>query len=454
MKKRKINNFVMGLILLVICAFIVSFVLLIGCGTTNSSPAPTPATNYTLQGKVGTISSSGLGASAATTVTHIVAIGSNLEKYLATPEADGTFSLPIIKGYPYVLGFYNKTGTTITLIGYLKQADVNWHSLPIMNPSDSSTDLGTIEINSTSQEATPSINVTSLIGKMNMDLTTAQYYGTFDESLIVLTNLDVDGNGVFDFSENKAYMFHTYLGMGPGNSNPGEIAKMLNGNYNDTFKPKPAYYEMVFSCNVSDGQTNGTIMSLVGPKTFYSSTTNSSNTLTGTIDVSSYGWSCFMDIGNLPLISPEVAPAGTYVATAGAKTYTINNFQGSSVVAINSTNGIIYPVFNLVTNEAGYITTVNFKWKKLVNNVITTAEAAEVKAAIEANTTQNAFAHESPFISFFTATQDANATPIRFDRDGSSLDVSSYNVKLSTLHHIQASYNLTSRVVCKFEYGN
>lgn len=453
MKKNNNNNFLIGLILFVICVFIISFVLLVGCGT-SPSPTPTPTTNYTLQGKVGTISGSGLGARAATSVTHIVAIGSNLEKYLATPEADGTFSLPIIKGYPYVLGFYNKTGTTITLLGYLKQSDVNWHSLPIMNPTDSSTDLGTIEINSTSQEATPSINVTSLIGKMNMDLTTAQYYGTFDESLIVLTNLDVDGNGIFDFSENKAYMFHTFLGMGPGNSNPGEISKMLGGNYNDTFKPKPAYYEMVFICNVSDGQTSTTTMSMVGPKTFYSSTTNFSNTLTGTIDVSSFGWSCFMDIGNNALISPEVAPSGTYVATAGAKTYTINNFQGSSVVAINSTNGIIYPVFNLVTNEAGYITTVNYKWKKLVNNVITTPSAAEIKAAIESTITQTAFAHTSPFISFFTAAQDPSATPILFDRDGTSVDVSSYNVKLSTLHHIQASYNLTSRVVCKFEFGN
>jgi len=112
---------------------------------------------------------------------------------------------------------------------------------------------------------------------------------------------------------------------------------------------------------------------------------------------------------------------------------------------------MVYPVFHLATNEAGVITTVQYKWKKLVNDTITDASAADIKAYVEDTSADTSFVHTSPFISFFTDANTLKGGCIKFSRDGTSVDVSSANVKTSEIHHIQAALNLTSRVVCKFD---
>ena len=421
-----------------------------GCGQQGSSPTPS-STNYTVSGKVGTVTSAGLSAFAVNTVTHIVAISADNDKYLADLNADGTFSIKINKGTPYALGFYNKTGSTITLLGYLQQKDVSWESLPIMNPSVDTTNLGTVEINA-SLEALPTLDITTLISQMNMvDTATAQYYGTLDDQMAMFTNMDVDGNGVFDFQESKSYLFQNYISMG---TTTGEIPKMLNGYYNDTYAPTPSNYHLVLSC-MGDSQTIGTNATFTFPSPVTSANAVVTSTTTVTIESTGggEGWTCYSKINNCPIISPEVAPAGTYTVVVGTKTYTFRNFKATSVLKVGSNNGLIYPVFSLVTNEAGYITTVNYKWKKLVNGTITTPTATEIKAAVENTALSTSFVHPSPFISFFSDSSTLIGSIIRFERDSSSLNITSYNIKLSNVHHIQAAYNLTSPVVCKFDLG-
>ncbi|MFA6549445.1 MAG: hypothetical protein WCT39_05930 [Candidatus Margulisiibacteriota bacterium] len=444
MKKNIYSVLLIGLVLGIAAFEIVQS----GCGQQGSSPS---TTNYTVSGKVGTVTTSGLSAFATNTVTHIVAISADNDKYLADLSTDGTFSLKINKGTPYALGFYNKTGSTITLLGYLQQKDVSWESLPIMNPSVDATNLGTVEINAASIEALPTLDITTLISQMNMvDTATAQYYGTLDDQMAVFTNLDVDSNGIFDFQEGKSYLFQNYVSMGTAS---GEIPKMLNGNYNDTYVPNPANYHLVLSC-MGDSQTIGTTATFTFPAPVTSpSTTTTTTCVTIESTGGGEGWTCYSKINNSPIISPEVAPAGTYTVVVGTKTYTFRNFKATSVLKVGSNNGLIYPVFNLVTNEAGYITTVNYRWKKLVNGTITTPTATEIKAAIENTALSTSFVHPSPFISFFSGPSTLIGSIIRFERDSSSLDLTSYNIKLSSVHHIQASYNLTSQVVCKFDLG-
>lgn len=418
-----------------------------GCGQQGSTPS---SANYTVSGKVGTVTASGLSAFAANTVTHIVAISADNDKYLADLSADGTFSLKINKGTPYALGFYNKTGSTITLLGYLQQKDVSWESLPIMNPSVDTTNLGTVEINA-SLEALPTLDITTLISQMNMvDTATAQYYGTLDDQMAVFTNMDIDGNGVFDFQEGKNYLFQNYVSMGTAS---GEIPKMLNGNYNETYIPNPGNYHLVLSC-IGDSQTIGTNATFTFPAPVTSlSTTTTTTTVTIESTGGGNGWTCYSKINSNPITSPEVAPPGTYTVVVGTKTYTFRNFKATQVLKVGSNNGLIYPVFSLVTNEAGYITTVNYKWKKLANGAITTPTATEIRSAVENTASSTGFVHTSPFISFFSDASTLIGSIIRFERDGSSLNLTSYNIKLSNVHHIQASYNLTSQVICKFDLG-
>jgi hypothetical protein len=424
-----------------------------GCGQTQGGGGST--TNYTIGGKLFSLTASGITPSAASTVTHIVAIGSNNTKYLADLSSDGTFSIKLNKGYPCAIGFYNKTGSTITYLGHLVKSDVNWDSLPVMDPKTDSVDLGTIEVNSTSLEATPSIDVTTLIDSMKMvDSTTASYYGEIDDPMVVFTNLDIDGNGEFDFVEDKSYLFAMFFNMGPGTgASPGQIARMAAG-YNDDYKPVPFSYGPCFSAQ-NDAISPATPLTVTAPVTLTNPSSLESNTMTGLVsdDATFSIWNTFFRLNDSSIVKPESVPPGTYTVIGGGKTYTIKNVKGSEIIKVNSNTGIIYPVFHLVTNEAGYVTTVQYKWKKVVAGAITDAGADEVKASIEnTSATGSTFVHASPFIDLRTAAKSSGENIVKFDRDSASADVSSLGVKLSEVNYIQVSYNLNSRIVCKFDF--
>jgi len=434
---------------------LVALSLLAGCGQGTSSTTTTTIANaYTLQGQVIGVTVAGVRAAAVSTVTNIVAIGSNSQTYSASIDASGTFSVQVNAGYPCALGFYNKSGGAITLLGYLKQKDVSWESLPLMNPAGTSTDLGSVEVDTASVEAIPSLALNSLITQLNMtDNATAVYYGEIDGPMTVFTNLDVDGNGEFDYQEGKSYQFSIYVNMSDNTSSAGQIPLMLNGNYNTAYVPKPSGYSLVIAAQ-GDAQSTGTPLTFKFPATV-SNSTGSTNSITVSVETttSSDIWCAFSKLNNNLLTTPEVIPAGTYTVEVGAKVYTFKNFQGSEVVKVNSNDGIIYPIFNIVTNEAGYITRVNYQWKKLVNGTSTAATDSELKASIEDTSGATAFVHTSPFISFFSGPSTLIGSIIKIDRDASYIDLSSYSIKLSDVDHIQASYNLTSRVVCKFDLG-
>ncbi|MFA6432120.1 MAG: hypothetical protein WCV91_07070, partial [Candidatus Margulisiibacteriota bacterium] len=363
----------------IFCLLFVSGIYIIGCGSNNSSGS---SSDYGLSGKLKSLTASGMSAQDALTITHVIAVGSNGEKHLATLDSNGNFSITVTKGVPYAVGFYNKTGSTITLLGYLKQNDVNWDSLPLMNPTGSSMDLGTVEVNSASTEATTSVNLTSLISQMNMvDQTNASYYGSIDDAMIVFTNMDVDGNGEFDMNEGKYYMYQSYINMAGGT---GQIAQMQSGNYNESYAPSPESYTTTITAK-GDSQTVGASIKFTFPSAVGTSGGSLVTEVTSAVEATGggEGWTAYSKISGNPIATPEVTPAGTHVVEVGGKTYTFRNYHGVDIVGVHSNNGYVFPVFNLVTNEAGYITTANFKWKKMVNGATRDATANEVKAIVE-----------------------------------------------------------------------
>lgn len=103
------------LVFLITLTLISSFALVAGCGKQLNSSS-SGSGNYTVSGTIPNASASGISAKATNTVTHIVAVDQSGAKTSTTPDSNGAFSLSLTSGYPYVLGFYNKTGTTITLL--------------------------------------------------------------------------------------------------------------------------------------------------------------------------------------------------------------------------------------------------------------------------------------------------------------------------------------------------
>jgi hypothetical protein len=399
----------------------------------------------------------------SSTVTHIVAISSDNEKYLAD-IADDTFSIKVNKGWPYLLGFYNKTGSAITLLGYLKQNQVNWDSLPIMNPSGESTDLGTVEVNTASIEAIPSIDITSLISQMNMDLSTAQFYGSIDDPMVIFSNLDIDGNGVFDFTEDKAYLLDIKYVMGPGMSPvPGEIPKMLAG-YNDDYRPNPSTYTMIFigkeGKDGADKPPAGTTVTARFPCALTNNNGTSFDQVSSSATDLGQAWYAAFGGTTTPSVTittPEVVPTGSYtfeVSGWGTGKFTFKNVQGSQVVKNGATEDIVYPVFNLVTDASGLITKVNYKWMIVKSGVIREATAGEVRAMVQdASPGASVFVEASPSVTFFKSYISGPAYMKKLGLDPGSIDVSDWNIKYSELEVVCGGYSLTSNILTTFNFG-
>ncbi|MDD5593883.1 MAG: hypothetical protein PHG97_03990 [Candidatus Margulisbacteria bacterium] len=411
-----------------------------GCGQQGGGSS----TNYTISGKyVLKTSSSSVKASTALPVTHIIAIGANNETYLADLSSDGTFSLRVDKGWPYAVGFYNKDAAAgkITLLGYLKQSDVDWHSLPLMDPSGNSTDLGTVEVDAGSSEATASIDLTSLISQMNMSSATAHYYGELDGPMAVFTNVDVDGNGVFDFQESKGYQLQQFVSLNDGIST--KLSDMLE-NYHE-YPLDVNYYS--FETLVKDGANPA--QGTGGTYTFPSSVTSQAGTsavCSGEVihGTESTGWSFGLISGEIT--APALPPAGTYTIEVVGKTrLTFNNFQGCATAALGNTEGVIYPVFSIsVEASTGYVKGLNYKWRIISSGTARDATAAELKAAVLDTSLNSTFIDPSPVITFYPMM----SVPQHFDRDGSYIDLSSLAIKYSSVTSFICHFNLTSRVRC------
>lgn len=452
-------------ICLVISIF--SLAVIYGCGQKQNGGGGV-TTNYTISGKLAGVSGGSAHAADASTVTDIVAIGANTVRYKATIDPEGNFRIGIDKGWPYVVGFYNNTGGTITLLGYLKQKDVDWDSLPIIQPTVDMTDLGTVEVNPASIEAVPSIALNTLISQMNMDLDVAQYYGQIDDPLSVLTNLDVDGNGVFDFSESVGYLFEAKIGMGPGpGPATGQIGNMLNGNYNNGYRPKPEFYVLLFGAGRGvSTPPGGSTATLAFPCQVYNSLNQFFQSSTTSVEgISGGGWTAAYDGDSVPSVliaSPEVLPSGTYtIQVSGGwnsgRPYTFKNVQGTQVVKVGATDKIIFPALNLVTNQAGYITTVNYKWLMLENGAVRDATLSELKAVIaDTQAGENALVETSPGVGFMTGPNTLGGMKkMPLTGSSGSVDVSEFNILATQtgLDHVAVSYNLTSRVICDFRFG-
>lgn len=419
--------------------FFASLVLLFGfafwgCGQLLSTSS---TSSYTISGRY-TTSASALSALAAPTVTSIVAISSDGTKSLAS-LSNGTFSLSVNKGQPCLIGFFNGT----TLVGHLKQKEVDWDSLPLMNPVGSSTDLGTVEVISGTLEAAPSIALNDLIAKMNLDLSGATYYGKIDNPMTVLSNLDVDGNGTFDFNESKTYLFWADYSF----TRPAQMNNML-GQYCDGYVPTIESYAFSLIFQNGSAAVEGAAATLSAPGNL------AGTTITGTCDAQGNVW--VFGLGNIT--TEATAPSGTYTAEVGSSvgTLTFNNFQQSSVSSIGASSNIVYPVLKITTNESGIITRVDYKWKIIKSGTATDAATAEISNSVEDTdkSKPNGFIHGSPFFEFFSnLTGTAGTGPIKIDRDAGFINLTSYNLKFDDVPLMSLVYNLSTRAVYRFRFA-
>jgi len=438
-------------------------IYLFGCGQSQNSGGGGGGTvpDYTISGKVGTISTLGLKSAENLEVTHIVAIGRNNQKYSATPDSNGNFSLKVVSGWPYAIGFYNQGNSKITLLGYLRKNQVNWESLPLMYPATSETNVGTVEINRASVEATPSIALSDLLSQLNMDTAAANLYGNIDNLMTAFTNVDVDGNGIFDFQENKSYLLDIIVQVGKSNGvTSGELDMMLNKWY-DNYYAIPHSYQFFFyaveGSGGSDKPASGTQATLNFPQTVYDMTGIGKTSIIGQTSSSGYGWSIGTFGGDSTAstyTTPEVVPSGCYTyEVSGRGTYSFKNINGAPGFAVGASENIVYPIFKLTTNEAGIITTIHYKWMIRQNGTTREATEAEVKAQVShTDSSSDGFVMTSPTIGIQPKDDTKYYAPKQIGLTTSFVDISDWNVKTSDIVKLVGQYNLNSNLDCRWYF--
>ena len=415
------------------------------------------ATNYTITGNIPQMNTI---LSLPTTETKVIAIGANCETFTATVSSDGSFSLNLIKGVPYVLGFYDG----VTLEGYVCVPSVGWNSLPIIDPTGEAIDLGTLTLEAGSLIVTCEINTLALAKSlMNLDsLTGATFYGSIDGMMKNLLNIDVNKNGEPDYLEDNIGIYLTLNQWGgPGGMATGEIEEMLTG-YNDSYVPSPACYAYWLTSKSS--LNVGTVVSLEAPTTLTGWTPpgNTFTTMTAEVQSMSGDFCRYAHFNgyNETATSPTTPPTGTYTAEVGGDKYTFDNCDFSGAFIVGSSEGIIYPVFNLETWEVAgkgvCIKKVHYKWMKVDSGNPVLADPDEVKAVVGNYSSGTAIAGQSPNIGFQAFQGVPTTCPesyIYYDRDGTSLDVSSYHIKLSDVNWIQGQYMTSTNIQIDFRFG-
>lgn len=224
---------------LAICALGVS-----ACSSSSNSSNPSTDTNYTVSGKLSSLSASskvvknGVSSLASKTITHVMAMSpqtSSPERYIGEVGADGSFNLGIRTHAPYIFVFIDssKVGEDM-IVGIFNPGSAGLDTLlPLIDGG--STSLGTVSVDGTSQEATMSTTFADFLSALGIDSTTAATVGAVDDLSLRAANPDIDSNGVIDALEGKSMWldFHvrSMMNCSSGCSGGRMSYDAFNGSY-------------------------------------------------------------------------------------------------------------------------------------------------------------------------------------------------------------------------------
>lgn len=139
-----------------------------------------------------------LAAPAEKTVTHVMAVNpssQNPRRAVAPLGADGSFSLDLEPGRPWVLVFIDSSRVGADMIAGVFRASELDTIAPMM---EGSADLGMVQVMEEEQMASAGIAYDDLLAAMNLSDEGADFLGRMDDVCLRYVNPDIDGDGTID----------------------------------------------------------------------------------------------------------------------------------------------------------------------------------------------------------------------------------------------------------------
>ena len=301
----------------------------------------------------------------STTVDNIVAGTGNGYTKATLSGNSFSFSLPTNKNYIIIL----LHGTSV--VGIM-QADssTGMYSLPVSS-SSSSIDVGTVSVAGSTNTGAPlaqgSTSSPTLLSDLGISSSISNDIGAYDISMQQLSSMDVDGNGILDFTENRAYHINvdyefsetqngTFVAIEGGATSSYQSANYLGYEYYVSLtNPYPSFSSLNWS---------GATMTPPASITTVSGSTEYSQCYTNSYSSSQEELNFYCRTTNAT--SPTTPPTGTYtitvpLTTGGNQNFTFNNVT-SQTISTQLYN--IYVPAVSITYSNGNVTKINWQWWK------------------------------------------------------------------------------------------
>jgi len=141
----------------------------------------------------------------ARTVTHVMAVNpesANADRTLAAVGADGSFTLSVDIGKPYVFVFVDDTAVGADMVVAMFRAQ----TLDTVAPQLAGhLDFGTTTVDPATQTASVGISYDALLSGLGLSAAAAEYLGSVDDLSLRYANPDIDGDGVIDLEQDRHY---------------------------------------------------------------------------------------------------------------------------------------------------------------------------------------------------------------------------------------------------------
>ena len=313
-------------------------------------------------------------AGASDVIDNVIAVDANGNYILATKSGNG-FTLSLPQGRVYLVAFLSGMTTKAIYRADPNVGTTGWTALPVGSGSHD-VDLGMIAFEPSALDtvATGSTDPDTLSTALGLAPGVRDAIGVWDAAMQRLANVDVDGDGVFDFQEGRRYDLTLHYEFNPNDTFAG-----IAGSFGDPSATTYAGYGYWlnvtapgahdWACATLTPPEGSSIGTGGFPQTSYNSTCGSVTNATECF-YSSFGGggmsvNFYCGSGSAPAnlaTSPYTPPAGTYVVTVdGATHYTFRGVTSQTIDA--NLNNLFIPTAKL-TMSGAQVTRLDVVWWK------------------------------------------------------------------------------------------
>jgi len=378
--------------------------LVVASGWSAGCAGSSDSGGYTISGRIGTMVSARTAAPAAQrTITHVMAVqpvSASPIRTLAEVAADGSFTLDVTPGQPYVFVFVDSTAVGPAMAVAMFRAN----TLDTISPQLAGhLEMGDVMIDPATQTATPGASYDDVIAELGLDPAAAEYLGSVDDLSLRYANPDIDGDGVIDLVEGHQFGidFHVRSNMRRGSasganftvadmtdqffpsSGPDVATPVFNLTsayvmyptsldptiYLDTSMPpnQVLAHGAAYAVSIADGSTPGANTSFSGPP--------------GGGTMASWGADYDLTRDGLELPGSAGSPATiAYTLGASATTLTFTNVVTRPKASLTADGTL--SIFTRLNTDAGAIASVDYMWMKRSAGAWEAATADEIATVI------------------------------------------------------------------------